>query len=93
MNNAVMNAIDTRGKADFDPAVDLALSVLEEDLRVSGLTVESGRIGFSLDEAGDDASADLLSRLVGAGVRVAEWRIEEIGLEELFLRITQDTDQ
>ncbi|MDE0189358.1 MAG: ABC transporter ATP-binding protein [bacterium] len=76
-----------------DQDVDLALGVLEEDPRVSGLTVESGRIGFSLDEAGDDASAELLSRLVGAGVRVAEWRIEEIGLEELFLRITQDTDQ
>ncbi|MDE0234195.1 MAG: ABC transporter ATP-binding protein [bacterium] len=76
-----------------DQDVDLALGVLEEDPRVSGLTVESGRIGFSLDQAGDEASSELLSRLVGAGVRVGEWRIEEIGLEELFLRITQDTDQ
>jgi len=76
-----------------DEDVDLALGLLEDDPRVSGLTVESGRIGFSLDQAGDEASSELLSRLVGAGVRVGEWRIEEIGLEELFLRITQDTDQ
>ncbi|MDE0133137.1 MAG: hypothetical protein OXQ32_12890, partial [bacterium] len=76
-----------------DEDVDLALGLLEDDPRVSGLTVESGRIGFSLDQAGDEASSELLSRLVGARVRVGEWRIEEIGLEELFLRITQDTDQ
>ena len=76
-----------------DRDVDLALGLLEEDPRVSGLTVESGRIGFSLDDTGEGASTELLSRLVTAGVRVAEWRMEEIGLEELFLRITQDTDQ
>ncbi|MXY74282.1 MAG: ABC transporter ATP-binding protein [Acidimicrobiia bacterium] len=76
-----------------DQDVDLASGLLEEDPRVSGLTVESGRIGFSVEDAGDDASAELLARLVGAGVRVSEWRIEQIGLEELFLRITQDTDQ
>ena len=76
-----------------DRDVDLALTLLETDPRVSGPAVESGRIGFSLDDTGDDVSTELLSRLVGAGVRVAEWRIEEIGLEELFLRITQGTDQ
>ncbi len=76
-----------------DQDVELALTLLEEDPRVSGLMVESGRIGFSLADTGDDGSTELLSRLVTAGVRVAEWRIEEIGLEELFLRITQDTAQ
>ena len=76
-----------------DRDVDLALTLLEADPRVSGPAVESGRIGFSVDETGDHASTELLSRLVTAGVRVAEWRIEEIGLEELFLRITQGTDQ
>lgn len=76
-----------------DKDVDRALLLLEEDPRVSGLTVESGRISFSLDEDGDLASADLLTRLVRGGVRVTEWRLEEIGLEELFLRITQDTEE
>lgn len=77
----------------FDQDVDGALTLLEADRRVSGLTVESGRISFSLEGAGDEASAELLARLVAAGVRVAEWRVEEIGLEELFLRITQDTQR
>ena len=77
-----------------DEDVDRALAVLEADSRVSGLAVESGRISFSLEEEGDAASAELLSQLVASGVRVAEWRIDEVGLEELFLRITQDpTDQ
>ena len=40
-----------------DEDVDLALGLLEDDPRVSGLTVESGRIGFSLDQAGDEASS------------------------------------
>ncbi|MCE2527872.1 MAG: ABC transporter ATP-binding protein [Actinomycetia bacterium] len=74
-----------------DEDVDRALAVLEADSRVSGLAVESGRISFSLEDDGDAASAELLSQLVASGVRVAEWRIDEVGLEELFLRITQDT--
>lgn len=76
-----------------DRDVEGALELLEMDPRVSGLAVESGRIGFSLEEGSDEVSTELLSRLVTAGVRVAEWRTDEIGLEELFLRITQDTDQ
>ena len=76
-----------------DEDVDRALLLLEEDPRVSGLAVESGRISFSLDEDGDLASADLLAAMVAAGVRIAEWRIEEIGLEELFLRITEDPQE
>jgi ABC-2 type transport system ATP-binding protein len=77
----------------MDEDVDRALLLLEEDPRVSGFTVERGLITFGVDDDGDIASADLLTRLVTAGVRVAEWRIEEIGLEELFLRITQGTEQ
>ncbi len=76
-----------------DEDVDQALAVLEADARVSGLEVQSGRIRFSFNDVRDEASAELLSRLVTAGVRIAEWRIDEIGLEELFLRITQDTGQ
>ena len=76
-----------------DEDIDRALELLEVDPRVSGLAVESGRVSFSFDEVGDEASAELLSRLVAAGVRVAEWRIDEIGLEELFLRITQGSGQ
>ena len=77
----------------MDEDVDQALALLEDDGRVSGLAVESGRVSFSLDEVGETASAELLSQMVTSGVRVSEWRIDEIGLEELFLRITQDPDQ
>lgn len=77
----------------LDEDVDRASLLLEEDPRISGIAVERGRITFSVDEDGDLASADLLSRLVTGGVRVTEWRIEEIGLEELFLRITGDTEE
>ena len=74
----------------LDDDVEQALAVLEPDTRVSELVVESGLIRFSVIEEGDQTSVELLGRLVSAGVRVVEWRIEEIGLEELFLRITQD---
>jgi ABC-2 type transport system ATP-binding protein len=46
------------------------------------------RIGFEFD--GDDAQlADLLARLVGADVRVSEFRHVEASLEEIFLRTTE----
>jgi len=73
-----------------DEDVDRALALLESDSRVGELVVESGLIKFAVTEEGDQTSVDLLGGLVSAGVRVVEWRIEEIGLEELFLRITQD---
>lgn len=73
-----------------DEDVDRAVELLEADQRVSGLAVETGRMRFTLTEKGDLAAADVLASLVTQGVRVAEWRLEEIGLEELFLRITQD---
>lgn len=76
-----------------DEDVDLALAVLEQDPRVTDLIVESGLIKLSVSEEEDQTSVDLLRRLVSGGVRVAEWRIEQIGLEELFLRITGDPDQ
>ena len=75
-----------------DEDIDRAVGLLETDARVSELAVESGRIRFHLTE-GDDISAQLLAHLVTAGVRVAEWRIEELGLEELFLRITHGAEQ
>ncbi len=75
-----------------DEDIDRAVGLLETDTRVSELAVESGRIRFHLTE-GDDISAQLLAHLVTEGVRVAEWRIEELGLEELFLRITHGAEQ
>ena len=75
-----------------DEDVDRAVGLLETDARVSELAVESGRMRFHLTE-GDDVSAQLLAHLVTEGVRVVEWRIEELGLEELFLRITHGAEQ
>ncbi len=75
-----------------DEDIDRAVGLLETDARVSELAVERGRMRFHLTE-GDDVSAQLLAHLVTAGVRVAEWRIEELGLEELFLRITHGAEQ
>ena len=76
-----------------DEHVDRAVELLRADGRVSAVAVETGRISFSLAEAGDAASSELLGRLVAGGVAVAEWRLEEIGLEELFLRITGDPEE
>ncbi|MGH8931415.1 MAG: ABC transporter ATP-binding protein [Egibacteraceae bacterium] len=38
---------------------------------------------------GDEAAADLLAALVAAGVRVADYREQQGGLERLFLQVTQ----
>jgi hypothetical protein len=38
---------------------------------------------------GDEAAADLLATLVGAGVRITDFREERGGLERLFLSVTK----
>ncbi len=76
----------------LDDDVDRAVALLEADPRASILAVESGRMVFQVPE-GDEISADILSVLISGGIRVVEWRIQELGLEELFLRITQDAEE
>ena len=46
------------------------------------------RLGFEFD-GDDDQLADLLARLVGADIRVSEFRHVEASLEEIFLRTTE----
>jgi ABC-2 type transport system ATP-binding protein len=65
----------------------------EEVIRASqlplDLVVERDRI--VIDSAESEATlALLLAELVAAGVAVYEWRVESAGLEDLFLRLTED---
>lgn len=53
------------------------------ELSASGAVVRAALPG------GDEAAADLLAALVGAGVRVVDFREERGGLERLFLRATR----
>ena len=68
----------------------------EELLRDSGdvgeVEVERDqlRVTFSGD---DDASMRLLAAVVGAGIRVIEWRVLGAGIEELFLQLTGDEQE
>jgi ABC-2 type transport system ATP-binding protein len=51
-------------------------------------TVDQGILRAELD-GGEDAAADLLADLVGAGVRVVSFTEEHGGLEQLFLSVTK----
>ena len=73
--------------ARVDEVVNLIVSMAE----ISEVEVEKGRVRFVM--AGDDQeSARLLTKVVGAGIEVAEWRVDAAGLEELFLQITADDE-
>jgi len=73
-------------------SVEDAEQVLRDHDLVHDLEVYRDSLEFSLD--GTEAeSAALVSRLVGAGVGVAEWRLNRAGLEELFLQLTEDTER
>ncbi len=65
----------------------------EETIRtlsgVEAVDVERDQLRISF-EGDDAASAQLLAAVVAAGARVVEWRVEGAGLEELFLRLTDD---
>ncbi len=69
--------------------------IAEEAIRtvsgVEAVDVERDRLRISF-EGDDAASAQLLAAVVAAGTRVVEWRVEGAGLEELFLRLTDDGD-
>ncbi len=74
----------------LDP-VDVARAeeVLTTTNQASDLVVESGllRFGFA---GGDSESSELLRRLIEADVSVYEWSQEAAGLEELFMRLTEE---
>jgi ABC-2 type transport system ATP-binding protein len=67
----------------------------EEIIRRSSLAteivLERDRLVLSSPES-EEMLAGLLTELVGAGITVIEWRVESAGLEDLFLRITEDGD-
>jgi ABC-2 type transport system ATP-binding protein len=72
-----------------DEKVDEVMDLLGSDPTVHEVEIEKGRVRFVLSgEDGD--SARLLSRVVGAGHEVFEWRVDAAGLEELFLQITAE---
>lgn len=74
-----------------DDAIDSAVDLLRARHDVSELAVERGVIRFVL--AGDRAeSAATLRHIVDAGVDVSEWRVDDAGLEELFMQLTEDGD-
>ncbi|GIW86528.1 MAG: ABC transporter [Isosphaeraceae bacterium] len=67
-----------------DPA--LFLSLVRDDPRASDIQQRAGHYVFRYGGT-PDAAADLLARLVAAGVRIASFQRHKEGLEELFLRI------
>ncbi len=70
--------------------LEAAEDVLSGVPEVSELSAERGLLRMVL--AGDDeVSAAVLARVVGAGISVYEWRAEAVGLEELFLQLTEET--
>ena len=74
-----------------DDRVDEVVQLIDALAQVSEIDVEKGRVRFVM--AGDDQeSALLLATVVGAGIEVAEWRVDAAGLEELFLQITADDE-
>ena len=72
-----------------DGEVDLAEELLLGTGVAHHVAIERGLLRVTLD-SGDASSAQLLAALVSGGVSVSEWRLEAAGLEELFLRITED---
>ncbi|HKY48732.1 MAG TPA: ABC transporter ATP-binding protein [Acidimicrobiia bacterium] len=74
-----------------DDRVDEVVNLIVSMAEISEVEVEKGRVRFVM--AGDDQeSARLLTKVVGAGIEVAEWRVDAAGLEELFLQITADDE-
>ena len=70
---------------------DTALQQAIEVAQTAGATnvsVDAGRLSAEI-VGGEEAAADLLASLVGAGIRVTEYREERGGLERLFLSVTE----
>ncbi len=72
-----------------DEDVDRVEDHLRTHPEVEEVGVERGLVRFLL-AGGDDESARMLAELVGLGMVVYEWKVESAGLEELFLKITDD---
>jgi len=69
-------------------SVDDAHKALLEEARISN--VHPARAGLCFDFDGDDdATADLLARLVARGIRPVEFACEEVRLEDLFMSLTE----
>jgi len=74
-----------------DDAIDAVVDLLRGRQEVSEVAVERGVVRFVL--AGDRAeSAATLRHIVESGVDVSEWRVDDAGLEELFMQLTEDGD-
>ncbi|MGQ0848304.1 MAG: ABC transporter ATP-binding protein [Actinomycetota bacterium] len=72
-----------------DEQVDGTAELIGGQPSVSEVEVERGLVRFVL--SGDESdSARLLAVVVAGGWRVADWRMEVAGLEELFLQITSE---
>ena len=59
---------------------------LEQEPLIQEVRLSEGRVKARFAGTQDDA-ADLLARLVGAGIRVRSFAPMQEGLEELFLKI------
>jgi ABC-2 type transport system ATP-binding protein len=71
-----------------DHAIDDTIDLLAGRAEASETSVEKGTIRFVL--AGDNTdSSRLLRHLMESGVEVWEWRVEDAGLEELFMQLTE----
>jgi ABC-type multidrug transport system ATPase subunit len=74
-----------------DDAIDTVIDLLRARPEVSEVAAERGIVRFVL--AGDSAeSAATLRLVVESGVDVSEWRVQDAGLEELFMQLTEDGD-
>lgn len=74
-----------------DDTIDTVVDLLRARQDVSEVAVERGVVRFVL--AGDQAdSAATLRYLIESGIDVSEWRVDDAGLEELFMQLTQDGD-
>jgi ABC-2 type transport system ATP-binding protein len=71
---------------------DGAERFLLEQPHVANVREVNGCLQFDF-AGGDDGQVALLSRLVGAGFPVMEFSAQEVGLEDLFMRITEGSVQ
>ena len=69
-----------------------ALRILRERPEIIEAEIVDGRIRATLDPSTEDASP-MLTALVQHGVAVSEFREDEIGLEKVFLHVTQGETQ
>lgn len=71
---------------------DRAEDIVRASAMATDVVVERDRLVVTSPESEEQLS-HLLADLVAAGVTVLEWRLESAGLEDLFLRLTEDGDR